>query len=200
MDLTTIVTDLFIFYRECNFQYPILSSMATASVIFPAADILSQLIVDKTVNWQKVKYTTGLAPLYGLYGYGSVQMGGVVEKFISADPLAKAALGPNLIGNVFNLVFFVNNAVGEKKGYQLQGLGSYYTSLCSGKERFLNYVPRKEYIQSVIGTVTFWNAFQYLNYSYISDEMQTPTTLGVAFGWTVLLSFWSQIGRKKRGV
>lgn len=197
MDLASVVTDLFEQYRSFNQNHPVIGSIATASVIFPAADITSQAISNRKVDWDKVLYTTGLSIPYGVYAYLSVRSGDLVEKLISPNPLAKAALGPNLVGHLFNLLFFANNAVGQKREYSLRALGSYYRGLVSGTEEFLAYIPKREYLNSVIGTITFWNAFQYVNYSYIPKEMQTPSTLAAAFGWTVLLSFWSLMGQKK---
>ena len=212
MELNNIVGELFEQYRAFNQNNPITGSILTAGVIFPTADIASQLITEKNVNWEKVRYTSLLSPFYGLYAHLCVRSGDVVGKYISDHALAKAALGPNLLGLAFNLFFFVNNSVGEKNNYQLRELGRHYTSFFSSsaesgavertwysrtKEKIFDYVPRKEYLNSAIGTLTFWNAFQYLNYSYVPKELQTPGTLGVALGWTVLLSAWSLAGRKK---
>lgn len=210
MDISAFVANLFEQYRSFNDVYPILGSMATASIIFPTAESASHLITDKKVNWRRVRYAAALAPLYGAYAYLSVGSGHLVGEYISAHPLAKAALGPNLIGLGFNLLFFTNNTIGERNDYQLRELGNHYTFFCKDlfldrtrtryqiiKEQISSCVPKKEYIYSALGTVTFWNAFQYANYSYIPQEMQTPATLGVAFGWTVLLSLWSLMGRRK---
>ena len=212
MDLSSIIGNLFDQYRAFNQANPITGSILTAGVIFPTADIASQLITDKKVSWEKVQYTSLLSPFYGLYAHLCVRSGDVVERYISDHALARATLGPNLLGLTFNLFFFVNNTVGEKTNYQLRELGRHYASLFSSsaegetakstwysraKEKIIDYVPRKEYLNSAIGTLTFWNAFQYVNYSYIPEELQTPATLGVGFGWTVLLSAWSLAGRKK---
>ncbi|MEK6950174.1 MAG: Mpv17/PMP22 family protein [Nanoarchaeota archaeon] len=208
MDLSSLVQTAFEHYRAFNEANPITGSILTAGVIFPSADITSQLITDKTVHWRKVRYTTGLVPWYGAWAYVSVRSGDVVEAYISEQPLAKAALGPNLIGPLFNLFFFLNNGVGEKSNYSLQALGRHYRSFFQKEKKddtlttivqrkLLDYIPKKEYWNSFIGTLTFWNAFQYVNYSYIPQELQTPATLGVAFGWTVLLSLWSLGGGRK---
>ncbi len=160
-----------------------------------------------------------LAPMYGAYAYFSLQTGHWVGKYVSEQALVKAALGPNLVGNAFNMFFFVNNTVGEKEKYSMRALGRHYRSLflptkaqykeqdikTNSKERFYERfkekicgnVPWREYGYSVVGTLTFWNAFQSVNYSYISEELQTPASLGVAFGWTVFLSLWSLLGRRK---
>lgn len=208
MNLTTIIGNLFEQYREFNLANPITGSIFTACAIFPTADIASQLITDKKVSWEKVRYTFFLTPLYGLYAYLSVRSGDLIGEYVSEQPLAKAALGPNMLGHLFNLSFFVNNSVGEKNDYNIRELGKHYLSLFCPlspsqtvysriKEKIFHYVPQQEYVNSVIGTITFWNAFQYLNYSFVPKELQTPSTLGVALGWTVLLSTWSLAGRKK---
>ncbi|HIG93803.1 TPA: Mpv17/PMP22 family protein [Candidatus Woesearchaeota archaeon] len=38
---------------------------------------------------------------------------------------------------------------------------------------------------------------QYINYSYVPLELQTPMVLTVSFAWIIVLSFWSLIARKK---
>ena len=131
MDLSSLAQQLFEQYRSFNEARPIVGSMATALIIFPVADIASQLIIDKKVDRKKVRYTSALAMPYGAYAYLSVQSGNVVGEYISNHPLLMAALGPNLIGLGFNLLFFTNNTVGERSGYQLKELGKHYVSLCN---------------------------------------------------------------------
>ena len=188
---------IFEFYRSFNLMHPVLGAILTGVIIFPIADIISQLILDKKVDWRKVKYTLGLSPFYGAYGYVSVLSGLFVGKYISAHSLAMAALGPNLIGNFFNLIFFVNNSIGQKYGYQLVALPRYYLNLLRRKEQFFAYISGKEYLKAVIGTLTFCNMVQYINYSYVPLELQTPMVLTVSFAWIIVLSFWSLIARKK---
>ena len=220
MSLDTLVLEAFAHYTTFNQSYPITASMLTASAIFPSADITSQLITTKKVNWNKVGYTASLAPLYGIAAYFSVRSADLVpteNMSPSLQPLAKAALGPNLWGNLFNAYFFVNNTVGERSGYRFRELCNHYYFIISGtslnntedkkeylphffervKEKIIDYIPRQEYLKATLGTVTFWNAFQYANYSYVPLEMQTPSTLAMAFGWTILLSAWSMVGSRK---
>ncbi|MBI2581861.1 Mpv17/PMP22 family protein [Candidatus Woesearchaeota archaeon] len=218
MDLDTLVGEAIRYYSAFNQSYPVSASMLTASAIFPTADIASQLITTKKVNWQKAGYTACLAPLYGIAAYFSMRSADLVptENMPSSlQPLAKAALGPNLWGNLFNAFFFVNNSVGEKSGYRFRELCNHYYSIISPnsssenynqsrssflerlKEEIIDYIPRREYLKATIGTFTFWNAFQYANYSYVPLELQTPSTLAMALGWTVLLSAWSMLGSRK---
>lgn len=188
---------MFEFYRSFNFVHPILGAILTGVIIFPFADIISQRILDKKIDWKKVRYTLALSPFYGAYGLLAVGSGLVVGKYISSHPLVMAALGPNLIGNVFNLIFFVNNSIGQKYSYQLSALPRYYLHLLQRKEQFFSYISWKEYLKAVIGTLTFWNLVQYVNYSYVPLELQTPMVLAVSFGWIILLSLWSLIARRK---
>ena len=215
MSLTSIVMDLFEQYRTFSQVHPIGGAMATATVVFPLADVASQALKHKKVDWNKVRYTAELSPLYGIIAHGCVKSGNLVGEYISPHPLAKAALGPNLWGNVFNIFFFVNNTVGERTGYQLREWARHYYSLfhrekteegrqgfladCRDrvKHQILDYVSWPEYTKAIIGTFTFWNAFQYANYSYTPEKMQTAATLGMTLFWTVLLSSWSLAGRKK---
>ncbi len=205
MTLTTIINDLFTQYREFNAFYPILGSIATAQVIFPMADALSQLITDKHVDGKKVRYTAFLSPLYGLMSYGVMRTGNLVGEHINSHPLAMAALGPNIWGNVQNMFFFVNNTVGEKSNYSISRLWDHYVHLHQGesspwqnlKENFFCNIPKKEYYNATLTTLTAWNAIQYMNYAYVPEEMQTPAALCAALIWTPILSWWSLRGRRK---
>lgn len=208
MDLTTIVHQTFELYRDFQAQYPLLGSILIAEITYPVGDVASQLIADRKVDWNKVKYTAVLSPLYGLGIHGLMKTGDLVGDHLIDHPLAKAALGPNLWGNLYNCFFFVNNTVGERVGYRLKKLGDYYKSLLldgtSLKERWRNWrenffgnVPCDEYGKSVLSTLTAWNVFQYCNYAYVSDEMQTPAVLGAGLLWVVLLSLWSLKGGRK---
>lgn len=188
---------LFDLYRSFNLTHPLLGAIFTGIIIFPLADIISQLILDKKVYWNKVRYSLGLSPFYGAYGLLAVGSGWLVGKYISSHPLAMAALGPNLIGNIFNLIFFVNNNVGQKYNYHFPALGSYYRNLAAGKEKFFTYISGKEYLNAVIGTLTFWNGIQYINYTQVPVELQTPFVLAVSFAWIIVLSLWSLISRRK---
>ena len=205
MNLTQIVKDSFDTYRTLNEAHPLLGSMATAAVIYPTADIVSQYISDRHINWKKVVYSAALSPLYGMAIYGCVRTGDIVGEYISSNPFVRGALGPNLWGNIFNVFFFTNNTVGERSNYSLGKLAEHYKKTCFGarslytriKESINSCVPRQEYINALIGTVTFWNAFQAVNYSYVPEKLQTSSTLGVALLWTIGLSFWALRGGRK---
>ena len=207
MNLAHLVQDAFELYRAFNEAHPLLGSMATAAVIYPTADIASQYINDRQVNWRKVRYSTALSPLYGLAAYGCVRTGDVVGEYVSQNPLVRGALGPNIWGNLFNVFFFTNNTVGERTNYSLRKLAEHYQETCFGegewytriKEKVIGSIPRQEYLNALIGTVTFWNAFQAVNYSYVPQELQTPSTLGVNLLWTIGLSFWSLRGGRRLG-
>lgn len=222
MNLGDIVNSGFELYRNFNQVYPVLGSIATAGVIFPLSDLASQLINDHRVDWAKVGYTTALSPVYGIATYACINRGDLS----SAYPLGKA-VAANLYGQVFNAFFFANNTIGEREDYNLGSLVRHYQSLFFVSERrngfqeevkssfqerffqcchdlyrnfknkFIDQIPKKEYLYAFVGSMTFWNAFQWFNYSYIPPEMRTPTSLGVAFAWTILLSTWSLIGRRK---
>lgn len=202
MDLATLVYQAFEGYRLFQQAHPVLGTVLTAQVVFPFADISSQLITDKCVDWKKVTYTAGLAPLYGLCGYALMESGNLVGQYIIDHPLAQAALGPNLWGNLFNTFFFVNNSVGERNGYSLKKLGRHYWSLFSSphwkniKDDYLSYIPLKEYLFATAATLTVWNAFQYWNYASVPKELQIPVTFAASAVWTVLLSLLSLNGRR----
>ncbi|MBI4441461.1 hypothetical protein HY639_04795 [Candidatus Woesearchaeota archaeon] len=201
MDLDTIAQQSFDAYRMFQEAHPILGSIATAEVIFPLGDISSQLITDGRVDWKKVRYSAALAPFYGVASYGLMKSGDVIG-FIIDHPLAKAALGPNLWGNFFNTIFFVNNTVGEKTGYCVSALAQHYWALLTPqwsiiKEQYFGNIPVREYLYATAGTLTVWNAFQWWNYSSVPKELQTPAALGASLFWMVLMSLWSLKGRRK---
>lgn len=207
MDLGTIVDTAFKAYSSLQMAHPIIGSVLTAEGTFIAGDITSQVIAGEKVDYSKIKYTAALAPIYGLGLYGLMESGELVGEYISGDPLAKAALGPNLLGNLYNTFFFVNNTVGEKKGYSLKKLAGHYWSMLSNrsdksylknlKEKYIGNIPGKEYMYSMAATLTAWNVFQYFNYDCVPEEMRTPTTLAAGLVWTSLLSLWSLKGRRK---
>ncbi len=216
MDLGSTVMDAWNFYVSFQQAHPILGSMATACGTFTLGDIISQSIMDKKVDFKKVRYTLCLAPIYGLGMYGVLESGDMIEKLIPemykkdymSDPnlnFTKAALGPNVFGNALSAFFFVNNTVGEKKDYSLKELGKNYTSMLKPgkdffkniKEKYLSNIPGQEFAYSILGTLTAWNAIQYANYSYVADEFRTPVTLGCGVVWMSMLSLWSLVGRRK---
>jgi len=204
--------------RECWSTYqgflegnPFLGSVLTAEFTVPFGDIVSQLIRDRKVRWKQVGYSASLAPLYGSAAYGLLESGELVGKAVSEHPLAKAALGPNLWGNLYTTFFFVNNTVGERVGYSLKKLAQHYRNLFSNdnpekeersrwqnfKEKYIANIPGREYLNSVIATLTVWNVFQYMNYEHVPESMRTPASLAAGVIWIPLLSFWSLKGRRK---
>ncbi|KYK26399.1 hypothetical protein AYK26_07565 [Euryarchaeota archaeon SM23-78] len=204
MSLVAQVWDAYQTFQQTN---PLLGSMLTAEATYTLGDIVSQIITDKKVDWKKIRYTAKLAPVYGAAIYGLMESGDLVGELVSEHPLAKAALGPNLLGNVFNAFFFVNNTVGERKEYKIRELLKNYASIFSTdnkkgffknfKEKYIKNIPGKEYLNSVIGSVTVWNGIQYANYAYVADEMRAPVALACNLIWVCALSLWSLKGRRK---
>lgn len=180
--------------------------MLTSEFILLTSDASSQLIKDKKLNPKKLAFTAKLAPLYGLCLEGLLETGNMVGKYISDNSIAKSALGPNLFGNIYNLFFFSNNTIGEKTNYSMKELiKTYYATIkdttISAKEKFLNTiwnnVPKAPYYFAVGATLTFWNAFQAVNYEYVSDELRAPATLGLSLFWTLGLTYASLIGARR---
>ena len=149
-------------YQQLQAAHPFIISVATAELIFPAADATAQLIKDRAVDWRKVRYTAMLTPFYGAGVYGLVQSGELVGQYLSEDPFTKGALGPNLWGNVQNAFFFMNNTVGERTGYDVSALAHHYRSLLklTGKrwenleETFFGNISTHEDDFSVVGSIT----------------------------------------------
>lgn len=203
----TIINDVWELYQSAQQAHPFIGSVLVAVGTFSLSDIVSQLIVDKKVNWKKVGYTTALSPIYGAGIYGLIESGHLVGEYISDHALVKAALGPNFWGHALNAYFFVNNTIGEKGNYSIKKNVKHYADMFSKeslknfgqtfKNKFINNIPKKEYINAVIGSLTFWNAFHYINYTYVQDEMQTPITLGFSVVWTTLITAWSLKGARK---
>ena len=208
MDLGTFLSDSLEVFSNFQQSHPFLGSMVTAEATFLTGDAVSQLISDKKIDGRKLRYTAALAPLYGLAIKGALETGELVGRYISDNPLVKAALGPNLFGNLINTFFFVNNTVGERTNYELPELARNYRDILADpterksiikrfKEKYLHNIPKKEFINSVIGTLTAWNAFQWYNYAHVDKDMRTATTLGAGVIWLSLLSLWSLKGRRK---
>ncbi len=201
MDLVTIATNVFETYRLFQEGHPVIGSMLTAEFVFPVADIASQAITDRKINLRKVAYTAALAPVYGLSSYVLMKSGDFIGDYIVDNPLAKAALGPNLWGNMFNTFFFVNNTIGEKNNYSLATLVGHYKNLIFGghsfKEHYLKNIPLKEYLFATAATLTLWNVFQYWNYSSVPKELQTSAALGASLVWMVIFSLLSLQGGRR---
>ena len=211
MEILPTLSDLFECYQTFQISHPHLGAMVTAEAVYVGGDLVSQLMHERKVDGRKLKYTAALAPIYGLCLEGLIESGELVGRYISENPLTKAALGPNFLGNFFNTFFFVNNAVGEREGYRIRNLVHHYVDLFSPKpsekglvkricgsfnEKYISHIPHKEMLYATVSTLTLWNAFQYVNYSYIKEDMRTPVTLAAAFVWICALSLWSLRGRK----
>jgi len=209
MDIGSISRESCGLYSQFQASHPLIGSMVAAEVIFVAGDAASQLISDKKIDTKKIKFTATLAPLYGVCINGLLESGDLVGACVSENPALKSALGPNLWGNVFNIFFFVNNTVGEKEDYNLKRLLKHYKNILTSdspavrnfkkrcKDNFINLIPKRAYLYSVVATLTAWNVFQYMNYSYVQDEMRTATALAASAIWTALLSLWSLRGRRE---
>lgn len=209
-ELTDIVNEGWKAYQDFQGSNPLLGSMLTAELTFPFGDVASQLIKNRKVNWRQVRYTAALSPFYGAGLHALIESGELIGKTISENSLLKSMLGPNLWGNLYNTFFFVNNTVGEKNNYSLKKLVKNYKDIFSVKDdekgvsiwenfrnNYINNIPKKEYLNSVIGTLTAWNVFQYMNYEYVQESMRTPTSLVAGVLWISLLSLWSLKGRRK---
>ncbi len=211
MDLVSTVQFAFDAYQHLNQVSPKLGSMLTAEVIFPLSDMISQRIRDGQVNGRKTLYTAVLAPMYGLSLYGLMNSGESIG-LLWDNPLAKAALGPNLGGNLLNAIFLMNNTVGERSGYDIGQLVNHYKEigvhpevptkglkgyLSAARKKVAENIPRKEYLEFTVATFTGWNAFQAINYAYVLEELRTPICLSAAFAWTIFMSWRSLIGSRR---
>lgn len=209
MDIGSIVSESLRLYSELQKSHPLIGSMVAAEAIFVAGDAISQLIADKNIDKRRIIYTATLAPVYGICVKGLMESGELAGKYLSENPLVKAALGPNLWGNAFNTFFFVNNTVGERGDYSLKNLLKNYKYIFTRdnrrmkniKERlkhsYFDNIPKKEYFYSVTVTLTAWNVFQYMNYSHIQDDLRTSASLAASVLWTGLLSLWSLKGSRE---
>lgn len=66
MGLDVAVNGLFEGYRTLQENHPVIGAMITAEVVYPLADAISQLIVDRRVDLRKVIYTAKVSPFYGV--------------------------------------------------------------------------------------------------------------------------------------
>ncbi|MEK6963997.1 MAG: Mpv17/PMP22 family protein [Nanoarchaeota archaeon] len=216
MDLIQTVQSTFDAYQQFSHAHPLTCAMTTAEAFFLTGDLISQKLSGK-VNPKKIVYTAVLAPLYGLTMHGIVEAGNnmgdlwnyAIEKGATWNyALTKAALGPNLDGLLFNAIFFLNNKLGERADYNLGRVVQEYGNLTSHPEikgtglkgrlkalrKNLNddrNLPRKEFMQTCLGSLTLWNAFHAVNYAVTPKELCTPFSLLASFGWTCILSYWS---------
>lgn len=194
-----MINDLVDMYVSAAQSAPLLTNMATAFATFTIGDALSQYIVDKKVNVKKLGYSATLAPLYGAMLYGLVESGEMIGPLVNDNSMAKAALGPNLIGNGANAVLFYNNTIGQKTNYSIKGLADDYVDFVRAKDKWARLkenIPAKEFTKSVVSTLTFWNAFHFVNYEYVSEAMRTPLTLATSLVWLTVLSLWSLKGSR----
>ncbi len=211
MDLVQTVQSTFEAYQHFNQAHPLLASMATAEVIFPISDLISQRIKDGRISGKKTVYTSFLAPMYGLALYGLMKSGESIG-LLWDNALAKAALGPNLGGNLLNALFLMNNTVGERSGYDIGQLVNHYKEigvhvevpnkgfkgyLAAVRKKVAENIPEREFLEFTAFTFTGWNVFQAVNYAYIPEELRTPFSLSAAFAWTVFMSWRSLIGSRR---
>ncbi len=141
MEIMQHAGEFYEMYKNFQAGHPHLGSMLTAEVVYLTGDLASQLISDRKVDTRKLKYTAALAPIYGLTLEGLMETGEIVGRHICDNALAKAALGPNLFGNLFNTFFFVNNTVGERKDYSVPELAKHYANLLSSDESENKEIP-----------------------------------------------------------
>lgn len=217
MDIGTVVDGIWQSYETLQRNHSLIGAVLDGEVAYVIGDIGSQLLKERRIDWRKVRYTAALAPTYGLAVHGVVETGDIVGKIVSEHPLVKAALGPNLFGNLISTYFFVNNQVGERQNYNIRNLVRHYAGIFQNKseteeksspfflarwwdnfkEDYLKLIPPKEYAYSVVGTLTAWNGVQYFNFAHVPEHLRTSVTLGCCIIWTIALSLWSLTARNK---
>ncbi|RJQ15785.1 hypothetical protein C4573_06560 [Candidatus Woesearchaeota archaeon] len=193
-------------YQRFQETHSHIANMLAAEFMFVSGDLISQKVLNKKINPRKLVYTATLAPFYGLCLEGLMETGNLVGKYISNNPILKAALGPNLWGNAFNTFFFSNNTLGEKTNYSIPELLKNYARIFSPSEirknkfwgnvrdKYWNNISFSEYKKTVIATLTGWNIFQAFNYYAIPESLRTSTTLIVGTIWTSVMTAWSSKG------
>ncbi len=207
MDLATIVTEAWEGYQSFQQAHPVINSMATGEVIYTAADATSQLIRHKKIDKKKIAYTAKIAPLYGLLGHGVVKSANFIGENIYNHPFTKAVASIP-IGNLCNAFFFANNQLGEKNNYSIKKLVQNYSKIIKDKtsnnnlyqrfrENFINHVPEVEYKKGVLTSLPYWLTLSTLTFACVPEHMRTPTVLGGAFVWSLLISSLSLRGREK---
>jgi len=205
MDLGTIVSNAWEGYQTFAQAHPLINSMASAEVMYTAADASSQLIRHKKIDPKKLAYTAKLAPLYGLIGEGIIRSANFIGEGIYDHPFTKS-LAANPLGNLSNAFFFVNNQLAEKNGYKISETFKQYFGknpedngenlYNKFKSRFLNHVPDDIYKKAVLMSLPYWLTAQTAIFAYAPEHMRMPSTLACAFGWTLLSSSLSLIGRE----
>ena len=203
------INDFMLMYGEFQKAHSHIGSMITAEVMYLAGDATSQLVLEKKLNPRKLAFTATLAPIYGLCLEGLMETGEMVGRTISDNPLVKAALGPNLFGNLYNTFFFCNNTIGEKTNYSIKELIKNYASIFSPneikekgffnnfKEKYIDNIPFSKYKKSVIATVTGWNVVQGFNYYAIPEHLRTSFSLTIGTLWASVITAWSSKGAKQ---
>ncbi len=86
MDLAQIVQGSFQAYQTFTQTNPIMSSMTTATIIFPLCDATAQHIENRSkpheernFNWKRLICTTKLSPAYGAGLYALVKSAAIPE-------------------------------------------------------------------------------------------------------------------------
>jgi hypothetical protein len=216
MDLGSVVQEAWQGYGHLQAAHPYLATAIQSVPVFVATDATVQLMTPREpgkpkINLKKLRYTACLAPIYGLSFQGLMDTGFMVKKYVSESTLAMAALGPNLVGNIYNAFFFINNQVGYEKDYEISKLAAHYKQLFTGtpegpgmrgvihniKECCSKHVPAWPYAAATAGTLTFWNWY-HAKYSYgaLSDETRMPAAFAVGFLWTLAMTAGSSLGTK----
>jgi len=203
-------------YTRLQETHPKFGAMVTGEIIYPLADVISQLGEKRTLNlkkvdWRKVGYKAALSWLYGLGIYAllksseippSTTVAPVVDPITGPD-LRKAIFGPNFYAQVFNSFFFVNEAVGDIKNHSITELVKHYRDLFKGEddhERSLkdywtnfkkNYVDNfwnKKFAITTGIVLTVNNGVVGAIYKWIPEDMETPATLGYILLFAILMT------------
>ena len=211
MTLVDIIQQGFQTYQNLAQAHPLLTTMATAQITFPVGDVIAQAVENRTkleedrnIDWKRTRFNAALASSYGAGLYGLMQTAELPAAMGLDSAFDKAALGPNLWGNGFNLLFYINNAIGKERNYSLRALGEFYKNITRRDEKeastptqaisnfahnMTSRVDKGEYLKSVALVLTFWNAFQWANFLYVPEEMRTPAALSLSVPWNTLLTY-----------
>ena len=216
MVLDAVVDCAYNVYQGYSNLSPSVRAMITAEVIYPAADITSQLIEKRTfdlrrVNWKKVGYKAALAPVYGLGIHALMESGDIAPSTLVAEPLdpiigpnlRKAIFGCNFYAQLLNSFFFVNETVGDKKDHSITELVKHYRDLFKNedrsprrirdywtnfKEKYWNNFWGKEFKKTTALVLTVNNGVVAGIYYFVPKAMQTSATLGYVFLFTILMT------------
>ena len=205
MDVGSLVKDGFEAYKGFMQIHPHIGNALTSEFILLSADLGSQFLKDKKWNPKKLLFTAKLAPFYSLGLEAIMESGNLVGEYILDNSLAKAALGPNLFGNIYNLFFFSNNTLGETHDYNFTKVMKSYYDVIKDKSISLidkfksgvwDYVPKNAYWIAFGATLTVWNVFQTFNYEYAPEELRAPLTLGASLFWSLGMTYYSLVGAR----